>query len=187
MCWRRTAVSRDFSQLGWQTLACMKSTCNGQFPMTASRRFVFIGFLLPHWVPPHDAAVHRPAHDVHGMPVLRWGVSAGIAVLTFLGNFRYNSLVGERMPVCPPDRSPTSFSFEMRYFPMHTKEVSELRRRWQAEKKRREAHLRLLCECQRGDCHRPGRAPVPHAPGGGGAVFLPAEKGPVRQAGKEPA
>ena len=33
-----------FSHFGLQTLACMKSTCNGQFPMTASRRFVFIGF-----------------------------------------------------------------------------------------------------------------------------------------------
>lgn len=40
-----------FSHFGLQTLACMKSTCNGPSPMTASRRFVFIGFLLPHWVP----------------------------------------------------------------------------------------------------------------------------------------
>lgn len=81
----------------------------------------------------------QPGTDQHMMStacpgVFALGVSAGIAVLTFLGNFRYNSLVGERMPVCPPDRNPTSFSFEMRYFPMHTKEVSELRRRWQAEK-----------------------------------------------------
>lgn len=80
----------------------------------------------------------QPGTEQHSMstacPFVRWGVSAGIAVLTFLGDFRYNSLAGERMPVCPPDRSPTPFSFEMRYFPMHTKEVSELRRRWQAEK-----------------------------------------------------
>lgn len=27
-------------------------------------------------------------------PFVRWGVFAGIAVLTLLGNFRYNSLVG---------------------------------------------------------------------------------------------
>ena len=74
MCWRRTAVSRAFSQIGLQTLACMKSTCNGPSPMTASRRFVFIGFLLPRWVPPHGAAGHRPAHDVHGMA---WRFCAG--------------------------------------------------------------------------------------------------------------
>src|SRR5699024_8017129 len=37
--------------------------------------------------------------------------------------------------------------------------------------KRREAHLRLLRQRQRGDCRRPGRAPVSHAPGGGGAIF----------------
>src|SRR5699024_4708000 len=51
--------------------------------------------------------------------------------------------------------------------------------------KRREADLRLLRERQRGDRHRSGRAPVPHAPGGGGAVFFPAEKGPLRQAGEK--
>ena len=43
MYWKRTVVpvvSSFFSHFGLQTLACMKSTCNGPSPMTASRRFV---------------------------------------------------------------------------------------------------------------------------------------------------
>ena len=56
----------------------------------------------------------QPGTEQHMMAtacpgVFALGVSAGIAVLTFLGDFRYNSLVGESMPVCPPDRSLTSF------------------------------------------------------------------------------
>ena len=82
------------SHFGLQTLACMKSTCNG--PVSNNR---LQAFRVPRlFAAPLDAGrMAQPGTEQHRMstacPFVRWGVSAGIAVLTLLGNFRYNSLV----------------------------------------------------------------------------------------------